>query len=83
MAVTTMPHFTIAYNKSINGGYYGRVIEIGGCYSQGKTIEELKENLKDALNAILQYTRITGANDILARSKHEGVAKMKMERLEF
>jgi len=40
--------------KECDEGLYGYIQEIPEARSQGKTIEELEENLKDALNVIFK-----------------------------
>lgn len=53
------PTFTIAYKKSITGeGFIGVVEEVPGAASQGKTIEELTDNLKDAVKAIFEVNKL-------------------------
>lgn len=42
-------HFTALIEKGENGYYVGQVQEVPEAISQGKTIEELKANLLDAL----------------------------------
>jgi predicted RNase H-like HicB family nuclease len=37
-----------------NGWYIGRLIEVPGVFSQGETIEELKENITDALRMMCE-----------------------------
>ncbi len=32
-------------------GYWAEVPALKGCFSQGETIEEIKENIKEAINA--------------------------------
>jgi antitoxin HicB len=43
-------HFKVHKEK---GGYWGECIELMGCVSQGKSKEELKKNLKEALDLYL------------------------------
>lgn len=38
-------------------GYAGYLMEIPGVCSQGKTLEELKENIKSALSAMLEVLK--------------------------
>ena len=45
---------TIIVEKGENGYYVGQIQEYPAALSQGKTIEELKENLKDALKLLLE-----------------------------
>jgi predicted RNase H-like HicB family nuclease len=44
---------TIIIEKGENGYYVGQIQEYPAALSQGKTIHELKENLKDALKLLL------------------------------
>ncbi len=37
--------------KDEDGFFVGEVVGIPGCYSQGETIEELMENIKEAIKA--------------------------------
>ena len=43
-------HFKIHKEKK---GFWGNCIELKGCVSQGKTLQELKKNLKEALDLYL------------------------------
>lgn len=49
--------FTAIIEKSDDGWYVGQVEEMPAAISQGKTIEELKENLLDALRLLLEVNR--------------------------
>lgn len=44
-------HFKV--HKEKQGGYWADGIELEGCRSEGDTLEELKENLKEALDLFL------------------------------
>lgn len=46
--------FTVRYKEEEDGGYSGQCLEIPGAISQGETLEELKENMKDAISLILE-----------------------------
>lgn len=48
--------FTAVYKKDINW-YLGWVEEIPGVNTQGKTLKETRENLKDALQLILETNK--------------------------
>lgn len=48
---------TAIIEKSSNGWYVGQLLEYPEVLSQGKTIDELKANLIDALNLILEVNR--------------------------
>ncbi|PIR86936.1 MAG: HicB family protein [Candidatus Harrisonbacteria bacterium CG10_big_fil_rev_8_21_14_0_10_49_15] len=49
--------FTAVYRKS-GKWYIGWIEEVPGANTQGKTIKELKENLKEAVTLILESNRI-------------------------
>ena len=42
--------FDIVLHKKDNG-YWAEVPALKGCYTQGETIDEIKENIKEAINA--------------------------------
>ena len=42
------------------GGYWGEVPSLTGCYSQGETIEELMTNLREAAQGCLEVLREQG-----------------------
>ncbi len=46
-------HFTTVFVEDPEGGYAAYVEEIPGTNSQGETLEEAKENLKEAVSLIL------------------------------
>ena len=48
-----MQRFTLEYWED-EGWYVGRLVEIPGVFSQGETLEELKENVQDAYEMINQ-----------------------------
>ena len=54
--------FTVLVHKGEEGetGYWGEVVELPGCVSQGETIAELKLNMREAIEAVLQHS-VTGA----------------------
>ncbi|MEW5841162.1 type II toxin-antitoxin system HicB family antitoxin [Nitrososphaera sp.] len=45
--------FTIRVHKAIEGGYTGQCIELPGAISEGETIEELKANMTEAIQLVL------------------------------
>ncbi|MBN1970256.1 MAG: type II toxin-antitoxin system HicB family antitoxin [Candidatus Delongbacteria bacterium] len=50
-------NFNARIQKGENGFYVGQIEEMPEVISQGKTIEELKENLIDAFNLIIECRR--------------------------
>lgn len=49
--------FTVVFEKAAEGGYCVFVEELPGAISQGETIEEARENIKDAIELILEVNR--------------------------
>ncbi len=45
--------FHIIVHEAEEGGYWGEVIELPGCMSQGETEAELRANLREAIDAVL------------------------------
>ncbi len=45
--------FTAIYEKADEGGYIGYVAELPGANTQGETIEETRENLREAVTLLL------------------------------
>ncbi len=49
--------FTAVFEPAEEGGYVAFVEEIPGAVSQGETLEEARENLKEALALMLEVNR--------------------------
>lgn len=49
--------YTAIIEKSEDGWYVGQIQEIPEAISQGKSIEELEQNLLDALEMVIDYHR--------------------------
>jgi predicted RNase H-like HicB family nuclease len=47
-------------HKEEEGGYWGEVPSLPGCYSQGETIDELMANLREAAQGYLEVLRDEG-----------------------
>ena len=48
-----MKKFTLEYWKD-DDWFVGRLVEIPGVFSQGETLDELKENIKDAYRMMVK-----------------------------
>jgi len=48
-----MKKFTLEYWKE-DDWFVGRLVEIPGVFSQGETLDELKENIKDAYRMMVE-----------------------------
>jgi len=49
--------FTAIIERDEDGTYVGQIEEVPAAISQGETLEELKENLQDALELIFSVNR--------------------------
>jgi len=48
---------TAIYQEAEDGGYIGYVAELPGANTQGETLEEVRENLTEAIQLILEANR--------------------------
>ncbi len=49
-----MHNFTVIIEKDEDGYYVGSVPTLKGCHTQGKTIDELLKNIKEAIELCLE-----------------------------
>ena len=68
-------NLTAIYEEAEEGGYIGYIAELPGANTQGETIEEVRENLLEAVQLILDANR-----DESERRLSKG-AKVTRERL--
>ena len=55
--------FTVIINREKEGGYSGQCLELPGAISEGKTLNELKENMTDAINLVLESIQSRARKD--------------------
>lgn len=55
-----MRTYTVVVHEDPEGGFWGEVPALPGCYSQGETIEELRENIREAIAGVLEVLREQG-----------------------
>ncbi len=50
--------FTVLIHEAEEGetGYWGEVLEMPGCVSQGETLAELRANMREAIEAVSNYS---------------------------
>ncbi len=48
-----MRQFTLEYWED-EGWFVGRLVEVPGVFSQGETLEELQENIRDAYRMVVE-----------------------------
>lgn len=46
--------FTIVIQEEPEGGYTGKCLELRGAISYGRTVDELKRNMKEAISLVLE-----------------------------
>lgn len=56
--------FTAVFVEEPEGGYAAYVEEIPGANSQGETLEEAKENLKEAVLLVLETNKILSQKNV-------------------
>jgi predicted RNase H-like HicB family nuclease len=61
--------FTAVFVEEPKGGYAAYVEEIPGANSQGETLEEAKENLKEAVLLVLESNKILSQKNVLTGRK--------------
>ena len=65
-------HFTLEYWVD-EGWYVGRLREVPGVFSQGKTLEELEENIRDAYRLMMEEEEEEILPPVEVRVKELGV----------
>jgi predicted RNase H-like HicB family nuclease len=62
-----MEKFTAVYEK-VDDGWIGYVEELPGANTQGKTREEVKENLKEAVQLIIEANRELARREVIDKN---------------
>ncbi|MEZ5356613.1 MAG: type II toxin-antitoxin system HicB family antitoxin [Bryobacteraceae bacterium] len=55
-----MRNYAVVIHEDPEGGFWGEVPALPGCYSQGETVEELKHNIREAIAGVLEVLREQG-----------------------
>jgi len=50
----------VVIHKDPGGGFWGEVPALPGCYSQGETVDELKQNIREAIAGVLEVLKEQG-----------------------
>ena len=45
--------YNVILHQAEEGGFWGEVLELPGCLSQGESIDEFRENIREAIEAII------------------------------
>ena len=73
--IITELNLTAIYEEAVEGGYIGYIAELPGANTQGESMDEVRENLLEAVQMILE------ANREEAERRLSGDAKVTRERL--
>ena len=55
-----MKNYAVVIHEDPDGGFWGEVPALPGCYSQGETVEELQENIREAIAGVLEVMNEEG-----------------------
>lgn len=70
-----MREFTVVIEKDEDGWFVSTVVELPGCHSQGRTLDELMERTREAIEA---YLEALGEEETETRIEFVGVQKVKV-----
>jgi len=51
---------TVLVHEAVEGGFWAEVAELPGCYTQGESLEEIEENVKDAIQEYFHALKFAG-----------------------
>ena len=52
--------YAVVIHEDPEGGFWGEVPALPGCYSQGETVDELKNNIREAIAGVLEVLKEQG-----------------------
>ncbi len=55
-----MRKYTVVIHEDPDGGFWGEVPALPGCYSQGETVDELSDNIREAIAGVLEVLKEEG-----------------------
>jgi len=53
-------NYAVVIHEDPDGGFWAEVPALPGCYSQGETIDELKQNIREAIAGVLEVLKEQG-----------------------
>lgn len=65
----TKPEFYVIIERDEDGYYVGEVPQLKACYSQGETIDELMENIKEVIELCLEEEVNKKISDFFKKSE--------------
>jgi predicted RNase H-like HicB family nuclease len=67
--------YTVLIEQDEDGIFIGKVPELKGCATQGRTIDELMENVKEAISL---YLEVNGNKDNFPKLKFVGLQQVEV-----
>ena len=67
--------FNVIIEQDEDGVYFARVPEIDGCYTQGKTLQEVVERIKEAIEVCLEADK-----EEINPMKFVGIQRVSVEK---
>jgi len=58
--IGTVCKYAVVIHQEPEGGYWAEVPAVPGCYSQGESISELMDNVREAIVGVLEVTKEQG-----------------------
>lgn len=58
--MSEMMHYTVILEREDEGGYHAFVPALKGCHSQGETVDEAIENIREAISGYLESLKEHG-----------------------
>jgi predicted RNase H-like HicB family nuclease len=55
-----MESYAVVIDEEPEGGYWAEVPALPGCYSQAETVEDLLENIREAMSGVIEVLREQG-----------------------
>ena len=52
--------YAVVIHEAPEGGFWAEVPALPGCYSQAETVEDLMENIREAIGGVLEVLREQG-----------------------
>ena len=70
--------FVVVIEEDEDGGYVGSVPNLPGCHSQGDTLDELMENMKEAVGLYLEALEMEKEPIVTGRFRGTQVIKVPL-----
>ncbi|MBU0590948.1 type II toxin-antitoxin system HicB family antitoxin [Candidatus Micrarchaeota archaeon] len=64
-------NFTVLIEKDEDGMFVAEVPDLKGCYTQGKTVQEVLENIREVINLCLEEHKEVHAHEFIGVQKIE------------